>query len=194
MMIMAKLKYLVIHCTATPEGREVSSADIRKWHTSPVAQGGRGWKQVGYTDLFHLNGGVERLVENNEDAQVDPWEVTNGAKGYNSVSRHIVYAGGVERLVENNEDAQVDPWEVTNGAKGYNSVSRHIVYAGGVEKDGKTPKDTRTGCQKKALEKYVKDFHRKFPDVRIIGHNELAAKACPSFDVQEWLKEIGINQ
>ncbi|EBD1747164.1 lysozyme, partial [Parabacteroides distasonis] len=25
---MAKLKYLVIHCTATPEGREVSSADI----------------------------------------------------------------------------------------------------------------------------------------------------------------------
>ena len=97
MMIMAKLKYLVIHCTATPEGREVSSADIRKWHTSPVAQGGRGWKQVGYTDLFHLNGGVERLVENNEDAQVDPWEVTNGAKGYNSVSRHIVYAGGVEK-------------------------------------------------------------------------------------------------
>ena len=43
--------------------------------------------------------------------------------------------------------------------KGYNSVSRHIVYAGGVAKDGKTPKDTRTGCQKKALEKYVKDFH-----------------------------------
>ena len=84
-----------------------------------LPQGGRGWKQVGYTDLFHLNGGVERLVENNEDAQVDPWEVTNGAKGYNS-------------------------------------VSRHIVYAGGVEKDGKTPKDTRTGCQKKALEKYVK--------------------------------------
>ena len=97
---MAKLKYLVIHCTATPEGREVSSADIRKWHTSPVSQGGRGWKQVGYTDLFHLQGGVERLVNNNEDAQVDPWEVTNGAKGYNSVSRHIVYAGGVVVLTE----------------------------------------------------------------------------------------------
>ena len=60
--------------------------------------------------------------------------------------------------------------------------------------DGKTPKDTRTASQKKALEKYVKDFHRRFPDVRIVGHNELAAKACPSFDVQKWLKEIGINQ
>ena len=52
---MAKLKYLVIHCTATPEGREVSGAEIRAWHTNPVSKGGRGWKQVGYTDLFHLS-------------------------------------------------------------------------------------------------------------------------------------------
>ena len=76
------MKYLVIHCTATPEGREVSAADIRHWHTDPVSKGGRGWKQVGYTDLIHLDGSVERLVENNEDANVDDWEVTNGAAGY----------------------------------------------------------------------------------------------------------------
>ena len=44
------------------------------------------------------------------------------------------------------------------------------------------------------MEAYVKDFHHRFPDVRIIGHNEVAAKACPSFDVQKWLKSIGINQ
>lgn len=154
---MAKLKYLVIHCTATPEGREVSSKEIRRWHTDPVSKGGRGWKQVGYTDLFHLNGGVERLVDNNEDAMVDPWEITNGAKGYNS-------------------------------------VSRHIVYVGGVAKDGKTPKDTRTACQRKSLERYVKDFHRRFPGVKIIGHNEVAAKACPSFDVREWLESTGITR
>ena len=90
------MKYLVIHCTATPEGREVSSADIRRWHTSPPPAG-RGWKQVGYTDLFHPDGRVERLVDNNEDAQVDPWEVTNGVAGYNSVSRHIVYVGGCDK-------------------------------------------------------------------------------------------------
>ena len=89
------MKYLVIHCTATPEGREVTAAEIRRWHTAPPPAG-RGWKQVGYTDLFHLDGRVERLVKNNEDAQVDPWEVTNGATGYNSVSRHIVYVGGCD--------------------------------------------------------------------------------------------------
>lgn len=152
-----ELKYLVLHCTATPEGRDVSAAEIRRWHTSPVSAGGRGWKQVGYTDLVHLNGSVERLVDNNEDA----W---------------------------------VDPWEITNGAKGYNSVSRHIVYAGGVAADGKTPKDTRTAAQKAALEKYVKDFHAAHPKVKIIGHNQVAAKACPSFDVLAWLREIGIKQ
>ena len=74
-----ELQYLVIHCTATPAGREVTSVDIRAWHTAPTSAGGRGWKQVGYTDLFHLDGTVERLVENNEDGWVDNWEITNGA-------------------------------------------------------------------------------------------------------------------
>ena len=135
------LKLLVIHCTATPAGREVSAEEIRRWHTAPPNEGGRGWKQVGYTDMVHLDGTVERLVAHNEDDVVDPWEITNGAKGYN----------------------------------------------------GKTPRDTRTSEQRGALEAYVKDFHRRFPHVRIVGHNELAAKACPSFDVQEWLFKIGIN-
>jgi len=155
---MAKpLKYLVIHCTATPEGREVTSAQIRKWHTDPVSKGGRGWKQVGYTDMVHLDGRIERLVSNNEDEQVDNWEITNGAAGYNSISRHIVYVGGVAT-------------------------------------DGKTAKDTRTAAQRNALAEYVKKFHTAHPRVCIIGHNELAAKACPSFDVQKWLRSIGINQ
>ena len=154
---MARLEYLILHCTATREGREVSSKELRAWHTRPVSKGGRGWKQVGYTDLIHLDGSIERLVDNNEDANVDPWEVTNGAKGYNSVSRHVVYVGGVAA-------------------------------------DGITPKDTRTTAQCRAMEAYVKEFHRCFPDVRIIGHGEVAAKACPSFDVGAWLESIGINQ
>ena len=153
---MAALKYLVIHCTATPEGREVSAADIRRWHTSPPPTG-RGWKQVGYTDMFHLDGRVERLVGNNEDAEVDPWERTNGARGYNAVSRHIVYVGGVAA-------------------------------------DGKTTKDTRTLLQKSEMKRYVREFHQRHPDVRIIGHRDLdKGKDCPSFDVKSWLKEIGIR-
>lgn len=154
---MAKLERLVLHCTATPEGREVTSAEIRAWHTNPVSKGGRGWKQVGYTDMIHLDGKVERLVDNNEDANVDSWEVTNGASGFNSTSRHVVYVGGMDR-------------------------------------QNKKATDTRTSAQLKAMEGYVKDFHSRYPYVRIVGHNELAAKACPSFDVQKWLKSIGVKQ
>lgn len=152
-----KLEYLVIHCTATPEGREVSAADIRRWHTSAPPTG-RGWKQVGYTDLFHLDGRVERLVSNNEDANVDPWEITNGAAGYNGISRHIVYVGGVD----------------------VNNIDRE--------------KDTRTPAQCDAMKRYVLDFHRKHPSVKIVGHCQLAKKACPSFDVPKWLQSIGIKQ
>ena len=123
------------------------------------SRGGRGWKQVGYTDLFHLDGTVERLVDNNEDANVDPWEITNGARGYNRISRHIVYVGGVDA----------------------NDRNKAI--------------DTRTVYQKEAMRRYVLDFHRRFPTVRIVGHRELdGSKACPSFNVGQWLREIGIFQ
>lgn len=91
---MKKLEFLVIHCTATPAGREVTSDDIRRWHMSPPPQG-RGWSQVGYTRLYHINGGVEQLVANNEDGFVDTWEITNGVAGRNSICQHIVYAGGM---------------------------------------------------------------------------------------------------
>ena len=38
-----RLRYLVIHCTATPAGMDVTADMIRRWHTSPVSKGGRGW-------------------------------------------------------------------------------------------------------------------------------------------------------
>ena len=168
---MAKLQYLVIHCTATPEGLEVSAADIRRWHTSAPPKG-RGWKQVGYTDMIHLDGRLERLVNNNEDANVDPWEVTNGASGYNSISRHIVYVGGLE--------AERD--------------DRGRIVARKNDKGDTIAKDTRTAAQLRTMTAYVKDFHARFPDVKIIGHNQVAAKACPCFNVPAWLRSIGIYQ
>lgn len=91
-----KLKYLVLHCTATPEGREVTSKEIRAWHTSPKPQG-RGWKQVGYSDIIHLDGNIENLTPYDEDDDVEKWEITNGAAGINSISRHVVYSGGTDK-------------------------------------------------------------------------------------------------
>lgn len=135
----------------------MTADEIYRWHTAPPPAG-RGWKQVGYTDLIHLDGRVERLVRNNEDMEVDAFEMTNGARGYNGVARHIVYVGGLDAA-------------------------------------GKTAKDTRTPAQKEALKQYVRDFHQRFPQIKIVGHQELnPGKACPSFDVREWLKELGVRK
>lgn len=93
---MKKLKYLIIHCTATPEGREVSAEEIRRWHTADPPQG-RGWSRVGYSDIIHLNGEIQNLSEYNSDQWVQDNEITYGARGYNAISRHVVYVGGTHK-------------------------------------------------------------------------------------------------
>lgn len=151
---MRTVELLVIHCTATPRGREVSAAEIRRWHTSPPPAG-RGWRQVGYTDMIHLDGRVERLATNNDDGKVDSWEITNGAAGFNSKSRHVVYVGG------------------------------------GIGHKGE---DTRTLSQKTALKKYVIEFVKRVPHVKVAGHYQLnSGKNCPSFNVPMWLRLIGVQ-
>lgn len=91
-----KIKYLIIHCTATPEGRDVTAREIRAWHTHPKPKG-RGWKQVGYADMIHLDGKIENLVPYDNGDIVDSWEITNGVAGINSVCRHVVYVGGTDK-------------------------------------------------------------------------------------------------
>ena len=39
---------IIIHCTATPEGKDFTVDDIRRWHTTPASEGGRGWSDIGY--------------------------------------------------------------------------------------------------------------------------------------------------
>ena len=74
--------------------------------------------------------------------------------------------------------------------KGQNTGSIGICYVGGVEKDGKTPKDTLNELQETAMVNLIKALREEYGDMTLHGHNEYAAKACPSFKVYEkfdWL-------
>jgi N-acetylmuramoyl-L-alanine amidase len=150
---MAKLDYLIIHCTATPEGRKVTKEDIEQWHLIE-----RGWSKVGYRDVIHLDGTLENLIDYNQDNEIDPWEMSNGAYGFNSKSAHVVYVGGTEK-----DD----------------------IYKS---------KDTRTYEQHKSLQIYVLFMILKHPNIKVIGHNEVSFKSCPSFDVGEWLRSICVEE
>jgi len=83
----------------------------------------------------------------------------------------------------------------TNGVKGYNSNSIHISYIGGVDNQGKAV-DNRTPEQIASQIKLLKHYKNMFPNAKILGHRDFpkVAKECPSFDVEEWLKTINLNE
>lgn len=78
---MRKIDTIVIHCSATPEGRPVSVSTIRQWHLD------RGWRDIGYHFIIGLNGEIwpGRPISQ-RGAHV---------KGHNTGSIGICYVGGV---------------------------------------------------------------------------------------------------
>ena len=80
---MRKINQIILHCTATREGRDYSVDTIRKWHTE-----GRGWSDIGYHYIVQLDGTI------NEGRPLE----RSGAhtKGRNRNSIGIAYVGGVE--------------------------------------------------------------------------------------------------
>ena len=151
-----KLKFLVIHCSATREDQYFDKKDLLAWHTGPKPKG-RGWSKPGYTDLILLDGTLQNLTPFDQDDEVDGFEVTNGVRGINSISRHICYIGGMDR------------------------------------KNVKA-KDTRTHWQLVTMAIYLRYMLIRHPDILIAGHNQFSAKACPSFEVPEYLNQLGVDK
>jgi len=181
-----KLQFLVVHCTATNPYNIVTVEDIKKWHLGPLdIEGGK----VIYKGRTYPN----REALPNEYIRGISIKKLKG-RGWTRLGySDIIFQNGVlYNITPYNEDEWVDEWEITNGVSGINSISRHIVYVGGINSKGQ-PKDTRTYEQLKTMEKYVRDFIIHHPEAKIAGHNQFANKACPSFNVPEWLKYIAID-
>lgn len=114
---MGKLKYLILHCTASAEGKELTKEDILRMHTAPKHLGGRGWRRPGYADMIYLDGSLYNILPYDTDDKVDSWEITNGAKGLNGMSRHVVYVGGMDIAAKKAKDTRTK--EQTNTLETY---------------------------------------------------------------------------
>lgn len=79
---MRKITEIIIHCSATPAGREVSVADIDRWHRA------RGFKSIGYHYLIALDGTIRRGRPENEAGA--------HCTGHNSRSIGVCYVGGCD--------------------------------------------------------------------------------------------------
>jgi hypothetical protein len=69
--------------------------------------------------------------------------------------------------------------------RGQNSASVGICMVGGVDNNQKA-EDNFTEAQWRSLHKLVDELKDTYSGATIHGHNEFAAKACPSFDVKVW--------
>jgi N-acetyl-anhydromuramyl-L-alanine amidase AmpD len=78
---------IIIHCTATPEGRDYTIYDIRKWHTDPPPKG-NGWSDIGYHYVVYRNG------RQYEGRDVDI--IGAHCKNHNAHSIGICYVGGTD--------------------------------------------------------------------------------------------------
>lgn len=130
---MRKINKIIIHCSATPEGRHVTVQDIDRWHRD------RGFSQIGYHWVIYLDGSIHK------------------GRSEEIAGAHVV---------------------------GHNANSVGICYIGGVD-EMMRPKDTRTKEQRATMRSLVSSLKNKYPDATVHGHNEFAAKACPSFDVKK---------
>ena len=74
---------IIVHCSATPEGKEYSIDTIRQWHKE------RGFSDIGYHYVVHLDG----RVEDGRDVNI----AGAHCSGHNSHSIGICYIGGLSK-------------------------------------------------------------------------------------------------
>lgn len=91
---MRTINKIIVHCSATPEGRAVTVEEIDRWHKE------RGFTCIGYHYIVYLDGSVHlgREVEK------------SGAHctGQNKNSIGICYIGGLERDCRTPKDTRTD--------------------------------------------------------------------------------------
>ena len=75
------IKELIVHCSATPEGKDYSVDTIRQWHLQ------RGFSDIGYHYVIYLDGSINKGR--------DESKVGAHCEGHNTNSIGVCYVGGL---------------------------------------------------------------------------------------------------
>lgn len=92
---MRNINKIIIHCSATPEGKDVKTETIRGWHIK-----GNGWNDIGYHYVIELDGSVHKGR--------DESKVGAHCQGYNFNSIGICYVGGVAKDGKTPKDTRTE--------------------------------------------------------------------------------------
>ena len=91
---MRNINKIIVHCSATPEGKAFSVADIRRWHLQ------RGFSDIGYHFVVYLDGSVH---VGRELAKAGAHCI-----GQNKNSVGVCYIGGVATDGKTPKDTRTD--------------------------------------------------------------------------------------
>ena len=111
------------------------------------------------------------------------WHVTGN--GWSDIGYHkVIYLDG--SVHDGRPESQVGAHVAD-----HNTGSLGLVYVGGVDSSGRA-KDTRTTDQRASLLAQVKAWQAQYnvPTENVLGHYEVANKACPSFDMDTFRAEL----
>lgn len=78
-----RITEIIVHCSATPEGKDYTVLDIRKWHKQ------QGWSDIGYHYVVYRNGHIEA----GRDVDI----IGSHCEGHNAHSIGVCYIGGCAR-------------------------------------------------------------------------------------------------
>ena len=81
---MRVLEKVIVHCSATPEGRDIKMETVKSWHVK-----GKGWRDIGYHYVIELDGTIR---EGRPLAQPGAHTI-----GQNLHSIGVCYIGGLDR-------------------------------------------------------------------------------------------------
>jgi len=90
--LMRKINKIILHCAATPEGREVSLDTIRKWHLQ------RGFNDIGYHYVINIDGKISVGRDINR--------IGAHCSGQNRGSIGICYVGGMSKDMKKAKDTR----------------------------------------------------------------------------------------
>ena len=88
------IKEIIVHCSATPEGKDFTVADITRWHKD------RGFTTIGYHYVVYRDGSIH----NGRDVNVSGAHCT----GHNSISIGVCYIGGCEANSKKAKDTRTE--------------------------------------------------------------------------------------
>lgn len=190
---MNELTHYMLHCASTPEGKPFTGDHILQWHMLPCKQA---------DGTLKYKGKIYQTSEQLPDEKIGGLSVKKffGSHGWTRPGYRKVLlldASWQEIWPGNNEDDTVDGYEITNGILSTDPLYRHtqhMVYIGGMDATNKFCKDTRTAAQIGAMTIDVKNMISLHPNIKIIGHNQINDRGCPSFDVPKWCRSIGVDE